>query len=53
MTLFVNNKGETQALKEMLKPHTQNNLIGKDPTKGMKPTKEVNLAIRGGATKKK
>jgi hypothetical protein len=47
-TPFINNKSENTALRSLLKvPESQNRVIGKDPTKGQKPVREVNLPVRG------
>jgi len=49
MTLYVNNKKQTEALKKVLKPQTQNKLVAapKKSKSDQKP-KEPYLPLRGG-----
>jgi len=47
-TPFINNKSDTKAVRDLMKPVTTNNrVIGQDPTKGVQTSREVNLPVRG------
>jgi len=48
-TPFINNKSDTKAVRDLMKPTTTNNrVIGSDPNKGLITTaREVNLPVRG------
>jgi hypothetical protein len=45
MTTFYNDKAHTEALKALLKPHTQNKLS--DPKQKLAPSEGKTLPIRG------
>lgn len=49
MTLYVDNKKQTKALKSVLKPHTTNKLVGSSQPKEKKGSaqKEPFLPLRG------